>query len=127
MFIAALKCDFCGNAHEIPCRKAGDTPKVPDAWATVTPMIRIVGTPTGVVTDSMFHEGKEFIKVGKKPNGEDAYDWVGAPKTKYEKKKEFEKRKKSLRAKFDKSHICPDCVEEINTGKRSIKIEAPKI
>ncbi len=38
------------------------------------------------------------------------------------KRKLFDERRNKLRAKFDRSHVCPDCIEEINTGKRTVKI-----
>lgn len=113
MFVAAIKCDFCGKAFEIPCRKSGDKPDLPEGWASVTPTIRIKGTPN----DPTFGDKewcpikKEYVK-GMTPEG----------RAKRDKSKLFKERRDKLRSKFDKSHICPDCIEEITTGKKSIKI-----
>lgn len=113
MFVAAIKCDFCKKAHEIPCRKSGDIPTIPDGWASVSPMIRIKGTPK----DPTFMD-KEWCK--KKQTYIKGISEEG--KRLSELKKAMTDRRDKLRAKFDKSHVCEDCIELIITGKRSIKI-----
>jgi hypothetical protein len=112
MFVAAIRCDICHTAHEIPCRKMGDKPDVPEGWAVVTPMIRIKGTPQGDALSGWCNIKNEF-------------DEKKVKKEVKEKKKLYDKRRDDLRAKLDKTHICPDCIEEIHTGKKSIKIGAP--
>lgn len=110
MFVAAIKCDFCGTPHEITCRKMGDKPDVPDGWATITPMIRIKGTPQGDVLHGKYN-----------PYLKKTDESMICPEAK-KKKKAYDKRRNDLREKLDKTHVCPDCIEEIHTGKRSIKI-----
>lgn len=110
MFIAAIKCDFCQKAHEIPCRKVGDKPDIPDGWAAVTVMVHIKGTPKGSDIDGWNSITKKFE--------DDKID----PK-RQKKRKLFDERRKKLREKFDKYHVCEDCIEEILTGKKSVKIE----
>lgn len=107
MFIAAIKCDFCNKAHEIPCRKSGDKPDIPDGWAVISPTVRVKGTPKG---GSLTKFNMETMQ--QEPDKEA----VAA-------KKLYDERRDKLRAKFDKSHVCIDCIEEILTGNRSVKIE----
>ena len=113
MFIAAIKCDFCDKAHEIPCRKSGDKPDVPEGWATITPMVRIKGTPNDpTFRGQTWDKEKKTYVDGITPEAQKIAD----------KNKLYKSRRDDLRAKFDKSHVCLDCIEEIHTGKRSIKI-----
>ena len=111
MFIAAIKCDFCKKAHEIPCRKSGDKPDVPDGWATISPTVRIKGT-----TQNKTCNGKKWNKETEKFDLEPC-------KKEERKRNEYTERRDKLRSKFDKSHVCLDCIEEVFTGRRSIKIE----
>lgn len=113
MFIAAIKCDFCQKAHEIPCRKSGDVPKVPDGWAIISPVIRIQGTPGDPTCG-----GKEWNTEAKAFNKAISQE----TKQKLETKKLYTKRRDELRKRFDKSHVCEDCIEEVLTGRRSVKI-----
>lgn len=117
MFIAALKCDFCGKAHEVPCRKVGDKVEIPNGWALITPLVRIKGTPQG---DSAIGEWQAG-------GSEDGKSCDHVPITKEQKenfkiRKLYNVRRNSLRKKFDKSHVCEDCIEEILTGKKLLKI-----
>ena len=114
MFIAAIKCDFCQKAHEIPCRKAGDRPDVPDGWAVVTPQIRIKGTPN-IPTE---HKGKLWNPLTSKFDKEVTEEH----KEKMELKKVYVKRRDELRKRFDKNHVCEDCIEEVLTGRVSTKL-----
>lgn len=113
MFIAAIKCDFCNTSHEIPCRKSGDVPDIPEGWATITPQIRIKGTPNAS-TCGENEWNKETQKFDKKITKE--------TQEKLDTKKLFIKRRDELRKRFDKNHVCLDCIEEILTGKISKKI-----
>lgn len=108
MFVAVIKCDFCKGLHEIHCRKAGEKAEVPDGWATIVPMVRIKGRPQAV------HNGQVWDKKAKdfKPTTDDK---ISADKL-------YKQRNEMLRAKFEKNHVCPDCVEGILTGKVSLKI-----
>lgn len=92
MFVAAIKCDFCGQAHEVNGRKTGK-PDVPDGWATISPMITIKGTPNYTEYE---------------PNKS--------------KNKLYRERRERLRERFDRYHVCLDCIEQILTGKVSLKL-----
>lgn len=79
------------------CKKAQElnNQKTPKDWALVTPLIHIKGTPN--------HGRKEL-------------------ETEKSLAEIYRKRRDKLREKFKKQHICPDCVEQILTGKISLKI-----
>lgn len=113
MIIAAIKCDFCGKAFEIGCRKVGQEIAPPDGWAIIVPMITIKGTPK-----VSSYEGKIW---NPKTNKYDL-DPSDEVNTKIKKQQDFKNRREKLREKFDKNHVCEDCVEQILTGKISIKI-----
>jgi hypothetical protein len=113
MLVAAIRCDLCKKAHEIECRKAGQDPTVPDGWATVVPMVNIKGAPK----ISSFR-GKLW---NERTRGFDI-EPTDDQKIKLSSKSHFSERRKKLREKFDKSHVCDDCVEQLLTGKISLKI-----
>lgn len=113
MLVAAIKCDFCKKAHEIECRKAGQEPVVPDGWATVVPMVNIKGAPK-----LSSYGGKLWNERTRAFDIEPTAD----QKLKLSSKSSFSERRKKLREKFDKTHVCNDCVEQILTGKISLKI-----
>lgn len=114
MFIAAIRCDFCQKAHEIPCRKTSDKPDVPIGWAVITPMIRIKGTPN----QGDLFDGKAWNYKTQKYDLDPSDEQINKQKE----RKSFTERRDKLRARFDKAHVCLDCIEEIMTGRVSLKI-----
>lgn len=101
MFVAAIKCDFCQKAHDLTVETANKKPEVPEGWAMITPMIRIKGTPN--ITE--WEEANSDLK-----------------RANQEKRKLYDKRRNMLRDKFEKYHVCLDCIEQIHTGRISLKI-----
>lgn len=113
MLVAAIRCDFCKKAHEIECRKPGQEISVPSGWATIVPMVNIKGTPK--ISE---YNGKLWNSKTNQYDIEPSAD----DKSKMSKKDSFKERRAKLREKFDKTHVCDDCVEQVLTGKISLKI-----
>lgn len=107
MIFSAIKCDFCkGVKKDLP---AGQT--VPNGWASISPHIIIKGTPKG---DSRL--GKWNPTDGHVPKDNEQKENLRI-------KKLYDKRRDQLRKKLIRTHVCEDCIEEILTGKISVKIE----
>ena len=105
MMITAVRCDFCKKVN-----REVDKGEVPNGWAVVSAYISIKGTPKGnSVTARWVPLTKSFSD-----------EFIEPEKVKI--RKLYDIRRDALRKKMIKTHVCEDCIEEILTGKVSLKL-----